>query len=139
MAVSFQRKSLLPSLAGAAALAFFATAAPAQEPAPITFTTAQANSGAQVYGSFCASCHGAQLQGAGGPRLVGAGAAILARTVGSVYAYISVNMPRDDPGGLTPVQYVNILAFIARSNGFTAGSTPLPADPEVLNGIGFRQ
>jgi mono/diheme cytochrome c family protein len=138
MAVSFHRKSLLPGVAGAA-LAFFATAAPAQDLAPITFTSAQANAGAQVYSGLCASCHGAQLQGAGGPRLTGEGLTLYTRTVGAVYSFISQNMPRDDPGGLTPVQYVNVLAFLARSNGFTAGPTALPADPEVLTGMGFRQ
>ena len=143
MAVSFTRNrptAAALAVAGAALLAFATTgSAPAQELAPITFTQAQANAGAQVYASACVGCHGAELQGIGGPRLAGAGAGILSRTVGAVFAYISQNMPRDDPGALSAAQYLNLIAFIARSNGFTAGPTPLPADPQLLNGIAFRQ
>ncbi len=140
MAVSSFRNRSLLALAGGAFIALATTtSAPAQDLAAITFTTAQANAGAQVYAGFCASCHGATLQGAGGPRLAGAGLALYARTVGAVYSFISENMPRDDPGGLSAAQYLNVVAFLARSNGFTAGSAALPADVELLTGMAFRQ
>jgi mono/diheme cytochrome c family protein len=143
MAVSLTRNrssAAALAVAGAALLAFATTgSAPAQELAPITFTTQQANAGGDAFRTNCAPCHGATLQGGDGPALAGEGAAILTRSVGSVYAFISENMPRNEPGTLPAAQYLSIVAFIARSNGFTAGPTPLPADPEVLNGIAFRQ
>lgn len=143
MAVSFtrnRRAATALAVAGAALLGLATTGgAPAQELAAITFTQAQANAGAQVFAGFCASCHGTLLQGAGGPRLTGANLTLLTRTVGAVFSYVSENMPRDDPGGLSAAQYLSVIAFIARSNGFAAGSTALPADPEVLNGMAFRQ
>ena len=41
-------------------------------------------------------------------------------------------MPEDAPGSLPPQQYVDIVAYILRMNGFEPGSTELPADAEVL-------
>ena len=128
------------AIAGAAAVAVAtAGSARAQNLAPLTFTTQQANAGADVYRSSCAPCHGDALQGAGGPRLVGPGFDRLGRPVGALFTFISENMPADYPGGLTPAQYLNVVAFIARSNGFTAGPTALPADVELLNAMAFRQ
>jgi hypothetical protein len=143
MAVPFPRKrapAAVLVVAGAALLALAAPGrAPAQELAPITFTSRQANAGGDVFRTNCAPCHGAQLQGGDGPALAGEGVTFLGRSVGSLYAFISQNMPRNEPGTLPAAQYLVLVAFIARSNGFAAGPTPLPADPEALNGIAFRQ
>ncbi|MGV8839681.1 MAG: c-type cytochrome [Bauldia sp.] len=131
-------------LAGAAVLigsaVAFGPGASAQQLAPITFTTAQANAGRSAFGDNCAGCHGAQLQGAGGPALTGAGfqSDWFGKPVGALYEFVSTNMPYDNPGGLTGAQYVSLVAFLAQSNGLMAGSTALPGDLEALNAMGFR-
>lgn len=137
------RHRVVAGLAGAAALVGSVIAlapASAQQLAPITFTTAQANAGRSAFGDNCAGCHGPQLQGAGGPALTGAGfqADWFGRPVGALYEFVSTNMPYDNPGGLAGAQYVALVAFLAQSNGLMAGSTALPGDLEALNTMGFR-
>ncbi len=63
----------------------------------------------------------------------------LGQPVAALLEYISGNMPYDNPGGLTAEMYLTLVAFLARSNGFTAGATPLPADAAILGQMGFRQ
>lgn len=137
------RRSLAAAAAATALIAsavLFGPGAAAQQLAPITFTAAQASAGRSAFGDNCQGCHGARLQGAGGPALTGAGfqGDWFARPVGALYEFISSNMPYDNPGGLTPPQYVNLVAFLAQSNGLVAGSTALPADVEAMNALGFR-
>jgi hypothetical protein len=47
------------------------------------------------------------------------------RTVGDLYEHISETMPEDDPGSLTRQQYVDVVAYILRLNGFPAGRDEL--------------
>lgn len=144
VAFGMGRRRGLAGLAGSAALiaavVVFGPGAAAQQLSPVTFTTAQANAGRSAFGDNCAGCHGATLAGAGGPALTGAGfqAEWFAKPVGALYEFVSTNMPYDNPGGLTAVQYVGIVAFLAQSNGLAAGSTALPGDIEALNAMGFR-
>jgi alcohol dehydrogenase (cytochrome c) len=132
---------VITGAAGAALMAPGVRVASAQATlAPLTFTQQQADAGAAVYRSSCAGCHGANLQGAGAPALAGgAFKRCRDRPVGAFHAFISQNMPADNPGGLTDGQYISLVAFIARANGFAAGPTPLPGDAEALAAMGFRQ
>ena len=41
-------------------------------------------------------------------------------------------MPPEQPGGLLPSNYADILAFILRANDYPAGATELPGDEEAL-------
>lgn len=111
--------------------------------APITFTTSQAGRGKAAYGSNdCTSCHGAKLEGLdGGPPLSGESfqANWFGGSVADLYTFILENMPASNPGSLKPDQAQSIVAFIAQSNGLTAGDVELPADPAELAKLGFKQ
>jgi hypothetical protein len=108
---------------------------------PLTFTEAQVTAGRRTYRSGCSGCHGEELQGLdGGPPLKGP---TFERwfdgPVGELYEFVSTKMPADNPGALSAMQYVNLVAFIAAENGRTAGELPLPAEPEALAEMGFTQ
>ena len=91
------------------------------------YTSAQAASGATVYGQSCAQCHGARLQGQSGPPLSGQtfSQAYAAGTAALLYDFISRQMPLNTPGSLSQQQYLDVTAFVLSRNGLLAGDTPL--------------
>ena len=111
----------------AAAFALCAAAVEgAGSPPPALFTGAQAAAGSSLYGAKCALCHGAQLEGGAGPPLAGPNMTTLGEkthlTVGDLFGYVTTNMPMNAPASLTHDQYVKILAFVLKQNGFPAGA-----------------
>ena len=70
-------------------------------------------------------CHGANLEGVSGPALKGKDANLQAQTVKGVYAYTITEMPVGNAGGLPSDDYVNIMAFLLKSNGHEPGSVKL--------------
>jgi alcohol dehydrogenase (cytochrome c) len=97
------------------------------------YTEAQADAGATAFAANCATCHGPRLQGGAGPALVGAGFLTQwrTRTLSDLYSFVHTSMPLTKPGSLTNQQYADIAAFVLRSNGFVAGTTPLTAGSEL--------
>jgi mono/diheme cytochrome c family protein len=93
------------------------------------YTAAQAAAGATVYAGKCALCHGAQLEGGAGPPLSGPNMTTLGQkthlSVGDLFGYITTNMPMNDPASLSHAQYVVVLAYILKQNGYPAGPRPL--------------
>jgi S-disulfanyl-L-cysteine oxidoreductase SoxD len=91
------------------------------------YTTAQAERGAEVYAGFCRSCHAAASH---------TGVTFASwwngRTVADLYGYVSERMPKNDPGGLAPEQYVDVVAYLLRLNAMPAGKVELPPDAAVL-------
>jgi S-disulfanyl-L-cysteine oxidoreductase SoxD len=100
---------------------------------PQTFAD-QATAGQTIYGSKCASCHGAGGEGtAQGPRVVGLDKGALPldppatakvrktqfKTVADVAAFAVANMPADKPGSLQEWEYWSVLAFDLKANGVT--------------------
>lgn len=55
------------------------------------------------------------------------------RTVGDLLRHVSRTMPDDDPGSLTPAQYLDVIAYILEMNDFPAGTTELTADASGLD------
>jgi alcohol dehydrogenase (cytochrome c) len=94
-----------------------------------TFTSEQANGGALVYQQNCAACHGAKLQGAAGPTLVGSGFmhrwASGERSVGDFHALIKSTMPLQSPESLSTKQYIDVVAYLLSQNGYHPGDTAL--------------
>jgi alcohol dehydrogenase (cytochrome c) len=87
------------------------------------FTAAQAESGGQIYGTACASCHMPDLGGRNeAPPLVGGNfqRAWGPRSTVALYQYISTVMPPGAPS-LTGDQYQAIVAYLLQANGAKAG------------------
>jgi mono/diheme cytochrome c family protein len=91
------------------------------------FTESQAGRGLEVFRTVCAECHyrsdfrGSQFR-----------FDWRRRTVGDLYGIVVETMPEEDPGGLDPQQYADVVAFILSLNGFEAGEDELVADEEAL-------
>ena len=101
---------------------------PGQAPAP-SFSAAQAISGQAPYAANCASCHLADLAGQNeAPQLAGVNFRHTwgTRTTKDLIEYMSATMPPGRPS-LAEQDYVNIAAFILRSNGAAAGPQALTA------------
>ncbi len=86
------------------------------------YTNAQADLGEQTYAAICSTCH------AGGAPLKGP--SFLAKwsdqSLYRLWEYMSTRMPYTAPGTLSSEQYLGLLAWILRENGYPAGETPLP-------------
>ncbi|GEM83885.1 c-type cytochrome [Meiothermus hypogaeus] len=124
--------------------------APANPSGPRTvlngvFTAAQADRGRAAYldgGNGCAGCHGSELGGSpGGPGLVRATFRSRwgGKTVGELFEYTKTRMPPGRTGSLSDQAYIDIIAFILRSNNYPAGQTELRANPDDLKQIGIPQ
>jgi alcohol dehydrogenase (cytochrome c) len=114
------------SLAFAAVLTISAGQVPTAAP---IFTAAQAAAGQASYQTHCASCHLPDLAGQNeAPPLAGANFMTTwrARTARDLIDYMQATMPPGRPS-LAETDYVNIAAFILRSNGAAAGSEQLRA------------
>ena len=117
---------LLSLVAGAAAAQPPASGAPRTTRAGV-YTPAQAERGAEVYAGMCRSCHAvASHTGATFAR------SWKGRTLAELYLYVSEQMPKNDPGGLAPEQYADVVAYLLRLNAMPAGSAELPPDPTPL-------
>ena len=97
--------------------------------APMLYANAQASSGARQYAANCAQCHGANLEGGAGPPLAGANMKTLGTkthlTVGDMFQFMTSQMPMNAPASLNHAQYLQILAYILKQNGYPAGPKPL--------------
>jgi cytochrome c len=89
------------------------------------YTDAQAQQGVDPYENNCAMCHGANMEGAQGPTLLGDTFISHYQTVGDLMQFIVQNMPKSDPGALSHEDYVDILAYVLLKNGLPSGSQAL--------------
>ncbi|MGH8143772.1 MAG: c-type cytochrome [Steroidobacteraceae bacterium] len=114
----------------AVAIAYFGIALGTDASAPPTalYTDEQAQKGLDPYEKLCAMCHGANMEGASGPTLLGPTFTSHYVTVGDLMQFIVQNMPNDNPGGLAHDDYVDILAYILLKNGWSSGTDPLTFD-----------
>jgi cbb3-type cytochrome c oxidase subunit III len=91
------------------------------------YTAAQAARGQTAYAANCASCHRADLTGFSGPPLKGG--LFMDRwrefKLSVLYDLIKTTMPMDNPHGLASEAYLDILAFMLRTNEIPAGSKEL--------------
>jgi nitrate/TMAO reductase-like tetraheme cytochrome c subunit len=101
------------------------------------YTVEQAAAGAKLFEQSCAACHGATLEGGGGPALSGAtwkqsfGGAKLLRVWGEIKG------PMADYAGatFTTQQSLDILAFLLQQNGLPAGNKPLENTRELSDAL----
>ncbi len=101
------------------------------------YTADQAKRGEALSADACASCHDLKLTGGIGPALAGQEfiGAWKDKTVGEMFTLITVGMPPEAPGTLTPEQTADLLSFILSVNQFPAGPTALAADATPLGDI----
>jgi mono/diheme cytochrome c family protein len=117
------------------------TAQPPKSVADGVFSDAQAQRGAGVYKTQCASCHGDDLSGQGQtPPLSGDDfkANWNGQTVDDLFEEIQASMPGNHPGSLTREQNADIIAFLLKSNQFPAGKSDLPSEAAALKQIKFE-
>lgn len=92
-----------------------------------TFSGAQVARGEQQFKRACAACHEISEN---------TGAAFRRKWTGSsvddIYRLISTTMPENNPGGLTPDDYVSIITFFLAQSGYAIGTESLPADRAIL-------
>ena len=97
---------------------------------PGLYTMQQAQTGAGLYATNCASCHGANLQGVAAPAIAGKDfqkTAIADKyTVSVIRTIVTQNMPLNNPGSLSDPQYAAIMAYLLAANCYPAGTTPFP-------------
>ena len=123
--------------------AVYGVALTAQTPRSVwdgVYTTAQAQRGAALFESECASCHGPAGTGGGmAPSL--AGSAFSANydglTVGDLFDRNRTTMPVGGEGSLSGQQTADITAFMLQVNEFPAGAEELPAQLMVLKSITY--
>jgi mono/diheme cytochrome c family protein len=135
----------LPRLAfTAAVLVGGAVAVSAQDqPAAPLYAAAQAERGQAAYRQSCQDCHGSTLDNGefGGPPLKGG--YFRTRwgngTVAVLYGYVSLAMPPDRPGQLSPQTYADLVAFLLSGNGYPAGDKELPTDPNAQQNMSLKR
>lgn len=100
------------------------------------YTDAQATRGESVYNASCAVCHGDDLSGSEmGPGLAGNSFLTFweGLSLGDLYQVMSVSMPQDNPGSLSPAEYVDVIAYMLQRSEMPAGDSDLGAD--ALDGV----
>jgi quinoprotein glucose dehydrogenase len=102
------------------------------------YTGEQAKKGDAAYQDKCAACHEGNLAGSVmGPSLVGS-SFIDSWTGKDLYGLFNrarTTMPADNPSSLGDATYLEIIALVLKTNGFTAGTTELTPDADALKNI----
>lgn len=147
-AFCMRRMIIVTGLSAAAALvSITAVAAPKAKapkgPAASTmtgvYTAEQAAEGKVIYDGACAQCHKPELKGSfEAPPLTGR---LIANwsggSVGALHSYMQKAMPLFAPGSLSAENNAKLIAYILKTDGYPAGSTPLPSDSAALAKIKF--
>jgi mono/diheme cytochrome c family protein len=99
------------------------------------YTTDQADRGGALYQRKCASCHA--------PNRFTDDQLFLTPYAGKplweMFEVISDSMPEDDPGGMKPEEYADVIAYLLRLNGFQTGQDELPTSKDALSLIVFER
>ena len=99
------------------------------------YTFEQAERGVALYKRKCASCHA--------PSRFTDDQLFLTPYAGKplwdMFEVISDSMPEDDPGGMKPEEYADVIAHLLRLNGFPTGQSELPTSKDALSQILFEK
>ena len=94
------------------------------------YTSRQASSGDRTFQQACAACHDTREFSGARFRLRWSGL-----NIGEMFDIVATLMPEDNPGSLSPEQYVDVLAYILSLNEYPVGDEPLPADVAALRTV----
>lgn len=126
-----------------------ADVATAQPSRPVTYTEEQADRGQMLFRRHCLFCHSTNASNQRTPResLRGASLGDRDRTVMSLggggivktfpsvyhlYSRIRADMPAWDIDAVSPIQKLDIVAYLLKENGLPSGRDPLPLDAGAL-------
>jgi mono/diheme cytochrome c family protein len=131
--MSFGTRGRAAAMAAAVALLAGAAASRSLAASPAAphaiYSPAQAESGSKAYAANCAACHGDNLEGGAGPALSGDNLKTLSKnthlTVHDLFTFMSQQMPLNAPASLSKAQYVAIMAYVLKFNGYPAGTKAL--------------
>lgn len=111
----------------------------ADAPASSTFTEEQFDRGEFLFQQQCAACHGADLESAAAPALIGTtfrkSWSRLGANVGELFNLISNTMPPRQSGLHNETQNLDLLAYILGRNNVLQGSEELKSDYNYLSAI----
>ena len=103
------------------------------------FTDMQARRGEAAYQGNCAACHGRNLQATNpdAPNLTAPsfGLSWHRKTVADLFELMRTSMPLGAGGSLSDPEYLDILAYILKFNGYPAGNRELSPDVQTLKQI----
>jgi len=112
---------------------------PARKPAPQgeaisssagVYTSDQAERGQKTFSNNCTGCHTPSNYTEAAFKKAWSG-----RTLSELFMLISETMPEDFPGGLSPKEYVDVVAYLLQLNRAPAGERELTPDVEALRRI----
>ena len=131
-----QRRRFLSLLSGSLMLCAVLTAAqaPARSTNDGVYAAAQADRGKATFQAKCTACHESS-QFAGSDFLSGWSKEPLS----SLYEMIAGSMPADNPGGLQPQEYADVVAYLLQLNGYPAGAEELKGGREASAGIRIEE
>ncbi len=98
------------------------------------FTDAQAARGQVLYDSKCGKCHGNQLDNGTAAALTGGKftAKWAGKSVDDLYYITKTQMPYGAAGTMKDQEYIDVVAFMLKANGYKPGAQELKADPAAL-------
>ena len=133
----FQISLILVALAGGLCGSALRAQQAASSASSGVYTADQAKRGQAVYADACSKCHLDDLTGGTSPPLVGNEflSSWKDKTVGALFEEVRMTMPLDNPGGLMPAQYADVLAYVLSVNKFPAGEKELAHDTAPLEQI----
>jgi len=91
------------------------------------YTKEQANRGKNIYMGMCRSCHTPVSHT--GPTFE---KWWLDKSVADLFMFVSQRMPKNDPGGMEPQDYADVIAYLLTMNAMPVGKTELPPDSAAL-------
>lgn len=102
------------------------------------YSDPQASRGQNTYNSACAACHGAALEGVSAPELTGNRFMDRWREgmLDGIYSFIRQRMPlgrTPNSNAISDKEYLDLVTFILKGNGFPAGATELV--PDALSNV----
>lgn len=94
------------------------------------FTDAQATRGQALYDKKCAACHGNQLDNGTAAALVGSKfmAKWTGKSVDDLYYITKTQMPYGAGDSMKVQEYIDVVAFMLKANGYKSGAQELKAD-----------
>jgi mono/diheme cytochrome c family protein len=102
------------------------------------YSADEAQRGRQQYVGSCAGCHREDLAGDGVTPGLADDAFIEhwdKETVEDLFKRIKATMPADRPGSLTDADYLDVVAFLLKENGFPSGPSELGHEVDSLRNI----